>query len=247
MRLLLLNPNTSASITALLEAAARPAAAAGTEIVAMTGRRGVPYIASRTEAAIAAVEVLEILAEHHAMFDAAIIAAFADPGLGAARESFPIPLVGLAEAGMLTACMLGSRFGIVTFNRSLEAWYQECVAWHGLAGRCSGIFAAPGGFAAIETVAAEKEDALVALAHEAVAAGADVIVLAGAPLSGLAARVRERVPVPVVDCAVAAVKQAEALVTVGGRKPVAGSFQRPGAKAVTEMDTALGRWISRVQ
>jgi allantoin racemase len=245
VRLLLLNPNTSASITALLEAAARPAAAAGTEIVAMTAGRGVPYIASRTEAAVAAVEVLELLAEHHAGFDAAIIAAFADPGLGAARESFPIPVVGLAEAGMLTACMLGAKFGIVTFNRSLEAWYQECVAWHGLGGRCAGVFAAPGGFASIETVAAEKEDGLVALAQEAVAAGADVIVLAGAPLSGLAARVRERVPVPVVDCAVAAVKQAEALVAVGGRKPVAGSFQRPGAKAVTGMATALGRWIAR--
>lgn len=245
MRLLLLNPNTSGAITALLEAAARPAAAAGTEIVAMTARRGVPYIASRTEAAVAAVEVLEMLAEHHAGFDAAIIAAFADPGLGAARESFPIPVVGLAEAGMLTACMLGARFGVVTFTPALEAWYHECIAWHGLTGRCAGVFATVGGFGAIETVQHEKADALVALAIHAVSCGADVVVLAGAPLSGLAALVRDRIPVPVVDCAAAAVKQAEALVTLGVHPPQAGSFRRPGAKPVTGMDTALGRWISR--
>ena len=244
MRLLLLNPNTSVSITALLMAAASPAAASGTEIVAMTASRGVPYISSRAEAAVGAVEVLEMLAEHHAGYDAAIIAAFADPGLGAARELFPIPVVGLAEAGMLTACMLGARFGVVTFNQSLEGWYQECIAWHGLSGRCAGVFAVPGGFEAIETVQSEKSEALVALSVRAASSGADVVVLAGAPLSGLAALVRDRIPVPVVDCAVAAVKQAEALVALGLKKAEAGTFRRPGAKPVLGMDTALRRWIA---
>lgn len=246
MRILLLNPNTSPAITALLEQAARPVAAAGTEIVGMTAARGVPYIASRAEAALGAVAVLELLAEHHAQYDAAIIAAFGDPGLGAARELFPIPVVGLAEAGMLTACMLGAQFGIVTFAQLLEPWYRECVAWHGLNARCAGVFALPGGFTAIEGVGAEREDALVALAASAVSEGADVVVLAGAPLSGLAVRVRDRIEVPVVDCAVAAVKQAEALVAVGARKPTAGSFRRPPAKAATGVDPALTRWIGHM-
>ena len=60
MRILLLNPNTSPAITALLEQAARPVAAAGTEIVGMTAARGVPYIASRAEAALGTVAVLEL-------------------------------------------------------------------------------------------------------------------------------------------------------------------------------------------
>lgn len=244
MRILLLNPNTSTGITGLLSAAARPAAAAGTEIVAITAPRGVPYIASRAEAALGGVVALEMLAEHHAGFDAAIIAAFGDPGLGAARELFPIPVVGLAEAGMLAACMLGARFGIVTFSAALEAWYHECVAWHGLQGRCAGVFAAAGGFSGIEAVQAEKAEALIGLAAGAVAAGADVVVLAGAPLSGLAALVRDRIDVPVVDCPVAAVKMAEALVALNVRKAVAGSFRRPGAKPVTGMDGALARWIA---
>lgn len=244
MRILLLNPNTTPGLTALLAAAARPAAAAGTVITAITAPRGVPYIASRAEAAIGAVVALEMLAEHHAGYDAAIIAAFGDPGLGPARELFPLPVVGLAEAGMLTACMLGGRFGIVTFSGALVPWFHECVAWHGLRERCAGIFAAGSGFASIESVQADQADALVALAAQAVAAGADVVVLAGAPLSGLAVRVRDRIEVPVVDCAAAAVKQAEALVTLGTRTPSAGSFRRPGAKPVTGMDGPLARWVA---
>ncbi len=245
MRILLINPNTSPGITALLDGAARPALAVGTELVSVTAPRGAPYISSRAEAAIGGVVVLEILAERHAAFDAAIVAAFADPGLGAARELFPIPVVGLAEAGMLTACMLGAKFGIVTFTPALEAWYQECIAWHGMQARCAGVFALDEAFGDIVGVQDEKAEALVDLAARAIAGGADVIVLAGAPLSGLAAKVRERIPVPVVDCALAAVKQAEALVSLKVRAPTAGSFRRPGAKPVSGMDGPLARWISR--
>ena len=243
MRILLLNPNTSPALTGLLAAAARSGASAGTEIVPMTAPRGVPYIASRAEAAIGGVVALEMLAEHHAGFAAAVIAAFGDPGLGPARELFPLPVVGLAEAGMLTACMLGGRFGIVTFSPTLVPWYGECVAWHGLAARCAGIFAGDAPFSSIAAVQHEQEDALVALSARAVAGGADVVVLAGAPLSGLAARVRGRIAVPVVDCAAAAVRQAETLAALGTRAPAAGSFQRPGPKPVTGMDGALARWI----
>ena len=245
MRLLLLNPNTSPGITALLDGAARPALAPGTHLVSITAASGVPYIASRAEAALAAVQVLELLAEHHAGYDAAIIAAFADPGLGAARELFPIPVIGLAEAGMLTACMLGARFGIVTFSPSLEAWYHESVAWNGLGGRCAGVFALDAPFTDIGTVQVEQAQALVRLSARAIAAGSDVIVMAGAPLSGLARTLRDQIPVPVVDCAVAAVKQAEALVALQARPPSAGSFRRPPAKPTQNMRGPLADWISQ--
>lgn len=244
MRILLLNPNTSPGITALLDAAARPAAAAGTDLVSMTAPRGVPYIASRTEAALAAVTVLEILAEHGPAYDAAIIAAFADPGLTAARELFPFPVVGLAEAAMLSACMLGGRFGIVTFTPALDAWYTECVAANGLQSRCAGVFTLDTPFTSIGTVQEEHAEALVALAHTAVAGGADVVILAGAPLSGLAAAVRHRIPVPVIDGAIAAIKQAEAMVALNPRKATAGSFRRPPPKPVTGMTGPLADWIT---
>src|SRR5205823_4648961 len=110
MKILLLNPNTSVEVTDLLVSAGRAAAAPGTELIPLTAPRGVPYIASRAEAQIGGTIALEMLAEHQHDADAAIIAAFGDPGLFGARELFDIPVVGMAEGAMLTACMLGRRF-----------------------------------------------------------------------------------------------------------------------------------------
>ena len=63
MKILLLNPNTTAEVTDLLYAAGSRAASPGTELVAMTAKRGVPYIATRAEAQIGGAIALEMLAE----------------------------------------------------------------------------------------------------------------------------------------------------------------------------------------
>jgi allantoin racemase len=245
MRLLLVNPNTSDGVSKRLASAARAVAAPGTEVVTVTAPKGVPYIATRAEAVIGGAIALEMLAEHHDSADAAIIAAFGDPGLGGARELFPLPVVGLAEAGMLTACMLGRRFAIVSFARALGPWYQECVEWHGLAGRCAGIRLLEGDFRSISDVQEEKENLLIALAKRAVEEdGADVVILAGAPLAGLAARVCMRIPVPVVDCVAAAVKQSETLVALAPRKATAGSYRRPDPKPTIGLPQALASRIA---
>ena len=244
MRILLLNPNTTQAVTDLLLAAGQPAAAAGTELIPLTAARGVPYIATRAEAQIGGAVALEMLAEHHRGADGAIIAAFGDPGLMGARELFDIPIVGMAEAAMLTACMLGRRFAIVTFATALGPWYQECVELHGLTGRLAGIRMLDGAFRSISDVQAEKEALLVDLANRAVTEdGADVVILGGAPLAGLAEKVADRIPVPVVDQIVAAVKQIEALVTLKPRKATAGTFRRPGAKDTTGLPQALAARI----
>ena len=244
MRILLLNPNTSKDVTDLLLSAGQAAASAGTEIVPLTAPRGVPYIATRAEAQIGGAIALEMLAEHSRDVDAAIIAAFGDPGLFGARELFDIPVVGMAEAAMLTACMLGRRFSIVTFARALGPWYQECVDMHGLRDRCAGIRTLDGAFRSISNVREEKEALLVELANRAVREDeADVIILAGAPLAGLAAKVKANIPVPVVDQAAAAIKQAETLVALAPRKATAGTFRRPDPKSTVGLPDALGRHI----
>ena len=245
MKLLLLNPNTTAAVTGLLSNAAGAVANADTQIAAVTASRGVPYIATRAEAQIGGAIVLEMLAEQQAGFDAAIIAAFGDPGLLGARELFALPVVGMAEAAMLTACMLGRKFAIVTFAGALGPWYQECVDLHGMGARCAGIRMLEGAFRSISNVQEEKSDLLVSLAHEAIERdGADVVILAGAPLAGLAAKVADRIPVPLVDPIQASVKMAEALVALGPRKATAGSFRRPDAKPTVGLRSALGNWIA---
>jgi allantoin racemase len=244
MRILLLNPNTTEAITQRLLAAAEAVAAPDTEIVPLTAPRGVPFIATRAEAQIGGAIALEMLAEHHHQVDAAVIAAFGDPGLMGARELFEIPVVGMAEAAMLTACMLGRRFAIVTFARALGPWFEECVEMHGLTGRCAGIRMLDEGFSDIASLQEEKEAVIVQLAQRAVIEdAADVVILAGAPLAGLAAKVADRIPVPVVDQMGAALKQAEALVALKARKATAGTFRRPPPKSTRGLAPALAARI----
>jgi Asp/Glu/hydantoin racemase len=244
MKILLLNPNTTAAVTDLLFAAGAGAASPGTVLVPATASRGVPYIATRAEAQIGGAIALEMLAEAEPGIDAAIIAAFGDPGLFGARELFAFPVVGLAEAAMLTACMVGRRFAVVTFAAALAPWYEECVAMHGLSSRCAGIRTLDGAFQSISEVQSEKEELLVALANRAVEQdGADAIILSGAPLAGLAAKVRERIPVPIIDPIAAAVRQAETLAVLKPRKAVAGTFRRPEPKPTTGLAERLAAVI----
>ena len=231
MKILVANPNTSTGVTDRLVASGKLVASPGTELIPMTSPRGVPYIATRAEAAIGGAVFLEMLAERRGTMDAAICAAFGDPALGGARELFDFPVVGMAEAAMLVACTLGRSFAIVSFSKSLEPWFAEIVAWHGLTGRCAAIQMLDSAFTSITDVADEKEQLLIDLANKTVTDnGADVVILAGAPLAGLANKIREKVPVPLVDGIQAAVTMAEALVRMNPRKAIAGTFKRPAAK-----------------
>jgi allantoin racemase len=242
MRILFANPNTTVAVTDRIAAVARAAASPGTEIVAVTGQTGVPYIATRAEAVIGARVALELLAEHSDGCDAAVVAAFADPGVGGARELMSIPVIGMAEAAMLTACMLGRRFSIVTFAPALGPWYRECVDYNGLTGRLASIRCVTGGFRDIARVQEEMRDALVDACCQAVEQDeADVVILGGAPLAGLAAMVADRVPVPLVDGVAAAVRQAEVMASLRVRKATVGTFRRPDPKPITGVPAPLAR------
>ncbi|MEM9631473.1 MAG: aspartate/glutamate racemase family protein [Pseudomonadota bacterium] len=244
MRLLVINPNTSESVTEKIANVARKAAANGTEIECATAHRGVPYIATRAEAMIGGQVVLEILAERANKFDAAIVAAFGDPGLGGARELFDIPIVGLAEASVLMACPLGRSFSIVSFSPRLEPWFRECVAWHGLTGRLASIRMLDAPVSDVADVQTAHANLLVELAERAISEdGAEVIILAGAPLAGLSTLVRDRIAVPVVEGVAASIKVAEGLVALNPRKPISGSFRQPAPKSAVGLPDALSHLI----
>jgi len=244
VRLLLLNPNMTEPVTELMADAGRAVMAPGTELALSTALRGVPYISTRADAQISGAIALETLARHDGQIDAAIIAAFGDPGLLAARELFDFPVVGVSEAAMLTACMLGQRFAVVTFSSALIGWYRDCVELNGMGDRCAGIHALDLTFAEVTGDQQGNSDVLVELAAKVVRdSHADVLIFGGAPLAGLARRERDRIPVPIVDPVGAAVKQAEALVALRPRKATFGSFQRPAAKPTFGLDPVLAARI----
>lgn len=224
MRLLLINPNTTASITELVRSEAVKVAGPGTEIVAVTGRFGAHYIASRAAYAIAGHAALDAFAEHGAGADAIVLACFGDPGLAGLKELAPVPVIGMAEAACHQATLLGRRFGIVTGGERWGPMLEECVATMGLTERLSGISTVT---ATGADIARDPEGSAALLADAcrgAVEDGAEVVVLGGAGLAGIAPRIRDRVSVPVIDGLVAAVTAAEAAVAQHVIKARAGSM-----------------------
>ena len=246
MRLLLINPNISDSVSALIRAEAQRSASPGTSIEVLTAPFGVAYIETRMEAVIGAYATLQLAAEHHANHDAVIVAAFGDPGLAGLREVLPCPVTGLSEAALLSACLLGGRFSIVAISHRITAWYRETVDHLGLGSRLASIRSLTSPLSDIGSVQTYEGERLVALADACVDQdGADVIVLAGAPLAGLARQLKDRLRVPVVDGVSSAVRQAEGLVRMAPIKARAGSFSAPPVKPNAGLSTELQALLAR--
>ena len=246
MRLLLINPNISDSVSGLIRAEALRSASTGTEIEVLTAPFGVAYIETRFEAVIGAFAAAEVAAEHHERFDAIIVSAFGDPGLAGLREALPCPVVGLTEAALASACLLGQRFSIIAISQRIRAWYRETVEHYGLVGRLASIRGLDEALADIGNVQGTQGERLVQLAERCVDEdGADVIVLAGAPLAGLARSLRGRLPVPAVDGVSSAVRHAESLVALQAGRATRGSFAPPPAKPNQGLSPALARLLDR--
>lgn len=246
MKLLLLNPNLTQAVTDTMVGEARRSASPGTEIVSATARFGVSYVENRIEAAIASHAVLETLCEHAPGCDAAIVAAFGDPGLWAGKELMDIPVIGISEAAFLTAYMLGRRYSIVCLTERLRVWYMECAREHGLDGRLGSARALAVAPSDITKAKEETRERLVEQCLRAVDDdAAEVIVLGGGPIAGLARDIADRLPVPIVDGVSCAVRMAEGLVALRPRKATHGSFARPPAKPAQGLASALQRMITR--
>ena len=243
MKILLVNPNMTRAMTDRLAEVARGVAAPGTEILPLTAERGFPYISSRAEAQIAGALALEMIAPRAGEVDAVVIAAFGDPGLDAARELFDLPVTGMAEASMLTACQLGRRFGVVTFAPWLKPWYHASVRDLGLEARFAGLRSAEDIDGPVSDVATNMRDILLRLARR-MAAEDEAVIFGGAPLAGLAAELADDLPCVAIDPISAAVTQAEALVRLAPKGANRGACARPPAKPSEGLDPALAAWIA---
>ncbi|TVQ28982.1 MAG: Asp/Glu racemase [Geminicoccaceae bacterium] len=240
MRILLINPNTTASITERVTQLAERVAP-DCRFTAATGRFGAAYIASEAAAAIAAHAALDAFAHHFEDHDAVLLACFGDPGLAALQELAPVPVVGMAEAACHQACLIGSRFGIVTGGERWGPMLERFVAQIGLRDRLAHIatVAPSGGDIARDPAAAMAT--LQAACLESVQGGADVVILAGAGLAGLADDLA--LPVPVLCSTRSAVTTAVGLARSRPPKPTMGARAATPAVASVGLAPALARWL----
>lgn len=246
MKLLLINPNTTVHVTDRMLAQARLAAGPQVEVSGVTADFGPAFIGSRAENAIAGHAVLELAARHHAGFDAVILGVSMDTALPALREMLDIPVVGMAEAALLTTCMLGGRIGCLTLGTRLLPLYEELTASYGFASRVARWRAldlpAAYGPAVDGGVAQQVRAACDMLIAED---GAESVLLCGAVLTGYAAHLAPVLPVPVIDCIEAATRQAMLLAQMRLAAPRAGSHARPTQRRLYGVGVELADWLGQ--
>ncbi|GAA3952892.1 aspartate/glutamate racemase family protein [Allohahella marinimesophila] len=240
MRILLLNGNTSESITEALFAEARRHAGGETEIVATRCERGANVVASRAAEVVAASAMLEAVAAVDEPFDAVLVAISFDTAVQALRELLPVPVVGMTEAACHVATMVGSRFGVVLPGERNAAVYRERIVACGFEPRFAGMRVVGSSAAALY---ADPENALEAIRIAAQALvdedRCDAVILAGAALVGLHRRIQADCPVPLIDGIACGVGMLESLVRLKLPKPRAGSYAAPAPAQLQNIDPAL--------
>jgi allantoin racemase len=211
-RILVVNSNTTASVTARIALAAEAALPEDCTVETVSAPFGLPLIVTRADWMVAGPPTVAALAARRGQFDAAVVACFGDPGVEAAKELFDVPVIGISEAAFHAACLLGRRFGIVSFTAALKPMFEDCLERAGLTSRCAGFRMGPAFSGDPGQVAEERRDMILELCRASIEQdGAEVVILAGGPLAGLAPTLAKDVAAPLVDGTAAGVRLAAAL------------------------------------
>jgi allantoin racemase len=244
MRILFINPNTSKEFTGRIQTIAQQYALPTTEVAAINPSSGPRSIESIYDELLSSAGTLELLIAELDNYDAFVIACYSDhPTIYAGREITDKPVLGIAEATMYLACMVGYKFSIVTTNDEWEPLLWDAVHHYGLTGRCASVRTT--GMAVLDLEAAGEEDTynmILAGARQALDQdGAEVICLGCAGMAGLDKQLEELLGVPVIDGVVGALKLLEGLVGYGLRTSKRRAYATPARKELLNLPNIFDR------
>jgi allantoin racemase len=234
MKILVINPNTSEEMTAGVDASAKMYTRPGSEIVTVHAREGAASFESAYEEALSAREIFRLVKEaNQQKYDAVVLACFGDPHITACREISEIPVYGIAQSSMHTACMLGYKFSVVAPSQWMKPAVEQSVRQQGLESRLASIRTMH-----IPVLKAGKErnsdlfiNAIVEASRKAIDEdGAEVILLGCSVLAGLDKTIERIIKAPVLDGVVCAVKLAEAFFDYKLSHSKVGTYRKPEPK-----------------
>ncbi|WP_456785919.1 aspartate/glutamate racemase family protein [Cellulomonas sp. P5_C5] len=228
MHIRVINPNTTRAMTDLIGRSARVVAAPGTLVDAVQPTMGPASIESHYEEALAVPGILEQIALGESDgVDAYVVACFGDPGVDAARELARGPVIGIAEAAMHAATLVGRRFAVVTTLGRTTARARELVDRYGFRDACVAVRACEVPVLALDGARARLVDECRRAVEQD---GADVVVLGCAGMAELCAMIADEIGVPVVDGVAAGTVLAQSLVALGLRPCGTDEYAPPPAK-----------------
>lgn len=234
MKIKVINPNTTASMTQKIEIAARKVAAPKTEIIACNPTMGPVSIECHYDEALSVVGLLaEIRQGETEGADGYVIACFGDPGLLAAREIATGPVIGIAEAAMHTASLIATGFSIVTTLSRTKIIAQQLVENYGMSRFCRNIRATDLAVLDLESDSQARKLIVAECRQAIVEDNSGAIVLGCSGMADLATAISQEIGAPVIDGVGAAVKLVELLVSLGLGTSKVGDLAYPISKPYT--------------
>lgn len=233
MRILVVNVNTTESITQTIAEQARSVASPGTEIVGLTPYFGAESVEGNFESYLAAIAVMDRVMAYNQPFDAVIQAGYGEHGREGLQELLNVPVVDITEAAATTAMFLGHAYSVVTTLDRTVPLIEDRLKLAGLYQRCASVRASGMAVLELEEHPLAAMEAIVRQAELAIREDkAEVICLGCGGMAGLDERIRQRTGVPVVDGVTAAVTIAEGLVRLGLSTSKVRTYATPRPKTV---------------
>ena len=232
MKILVINPNTSIPMTNQIRSALETIKRADTELTVICPEKGPETIESAYDEAYAIPPTLELVKKaNRDGFDAVILACFSDPGLDAAKEISTIPVIGIEEATLHVAAMLGAKFSIMTPRKQRIPSKIEHVHLRGLSHFLASVRSLDLTVAETEADPDKTKQRLINVAKLAVEKdGAEVIIMGCAGMAGYAQEIEQTLNIKVLDPSAVALKTAEAIVDLGLAHSKVGLFATPPEK-----------------
>jgi allantoin racemase len=232
MRIKVINPNTTLSMTEKIGEAASAVAAPGTEIVAVSPRMGPASIEGHYDEAMSAIGVLDEVRKGEAEgIDGYVIACFGDPGLLAAREIARGPVLGVAEAAMHAASLIATGFSVVTTLERTCGIARHLAEVYGMDRFCRNVRATELAVLDLEKPGSKARQIIIEECRRALVEDhSGAIVLGCAGMAGLSAEIAETIGAPVIEGVAAAVKLVESLIALGLGTSKIGDLAPPLAK-----------------
>ncbi|MFL1548237.1 aspartate/glutamate racemase family protein [Pseudomonas sp. D47] len=242
MRILVVNVNTTESITETIAQQARAVASPGTEIVGLTPYFGAESVEGNFESYLAAIAVMDRVMAYDQPFDAVIQAGYGEHGREGLQELLNVPVVDITEAAASTAMFLGHAYSVVTTLDRTVPLIEDRLKLAGLYERCASVRASGMAVLELEEDPLAAMEAIVRQAQLAIREDkAEVICLGCGGMAGLDEQIRQRTGVPVVDGVTAAVTIAESLVRLGLSTSKIRTYAAPRPKKVIGWPGMFGR------
>lgn len=210
MKILIINPNSDLEMTKAIQETASNFIKKEFEVICKPTSGAPKFIETYEDELKAAPGMMQLVRENKD-YDAFIVACHDDPNLDAIKEITKKPVVGIGEASMKIASMLGHRFSVVSTSKHSIPLKEELVRKYHLQDVLASV-RAPGE----EMREYSEKEKYLQVAKLAIQENmAEVIVLGCAGMTGLDKYLEEKLGVPVLDGVICALIIAVGLVKYG--------------------------------